>query len=302
MEKDRPLFRFLWKWKIATSSAIGIRFYGDRKYPGFTAYQRLLKLKKRGFVKYAFVQDDPSARAWTLTKKGLKTIVPSLGLLKEEGSGSENIHHDLWVQAAHLGENLDRDDENIDQFTEQELRRLDMSAYPDWVPQKKLHRPDGYWRVSIGEQKKIVALEVELSRKTSSDYRFVSDYYARSGTISRVIWVVESASFVDRIRIALGSANPEKIGMHFFFLREGLRDNGWDCRCIRGENSGRKFREIMNFIEQNQLKTGSIPAPNQGFVAAILDTRVRRMNLDTSDKASNNSHLLLNAPHSSPIT
>ena len=302
LENDRPMLLFLWKWKIATSSALGLRFYGDRKNPPSAAYQRLLRLKKRGFVKFAFAQEEPGARVWTLTKKGFKIVKPSLGPLKQDGCESENIYHDLWVQAAHLGEHLDHDAENVEQFTEQELRRLEPEIYPDWVPKKTLHRPDGYWRISLGMEKKVVAVEVELSRKASSDYRFVSDFYARGGIVSRVIWVVESVPFIDRIRKALGSANPEKIGMHFFFLRKDLESAGWECLCVRGENTGRKFHEIVNFTEQNQAETNLRPTRNRSFIAAILDTRVRRMNLGTSGKPQDSSNLLLSTPLSTQIT
>ena len=69
-DKDFPILRFLWKWKIATTAMLGLRFYNSDKSSGI--YQRLVRLEAANFIQSR--ADKFGKRfVWMLTTKGFCT-------------------------------------------------------------------------------------------------------------------------------------------------------------------------------------------------------------------------------------
>src|SRR5690606_11099436 len=101
LERDIPILKVLWLWKAAPTGVLAVRFYGDKKAIGL--YRRIKRLEKAGLV-----QLRPGQRGfhfvWTLTTAGFKLVKPYLPDLRDDGFKSENLGHDLLVNAVHWGD------------------------------------------------------------------------------------------------------------------------------------------------------------------------------------------------------
>ena len=108
--------------------------------------------------------------------------------------------------------------------TEQQLRRLDRSELPSWLPKRLTHRPDGYWRLPTMNGHRIIALEMECSGKGQRPYVSAGEFYNRSAEIDSVLWIVQDAGVAARI-----------------------------VRVFQGCHAG--FRDIHNFVRLGDFKS-----------------------------------------------
>jgi hypothetical protein len=137
------ILKFIWKWKVVSTSAVYYRFLPLYKWAAATTYKRLLKLEKRNYISLKFIE-SPGYFLWSVTRLGLNSIIDELPPLREQGFESEAPRHDLLVLAAHYGNWLPTNTANdVAFFTEQELRRQDQETFLDWMPSVNSHRPDG---------------------------------------------------------------------------------------------------------------------------------------------------------------
>jgi predicted transcriptional regulator len=114
--KEFRIMKYIWRWKVATTAALTARFYPDYHWDTMTTYWKLWRLKKRGLV--TIVQTNLAQEyVWALTTAGFKVLLPDMPSLKEKGFASENVAHDLMVQAAHLGDYLPRGSARISVIT-----------------------------------------------------------------------------------------------------------------------------------------------------------------------------------------
>ncbi|MBP9708666.1 MAG: hypothetical protein KBD78_13590 [Oligoflexales bacterium] len=225
-----------------------------------TAYKRLQNLKKRGLI---CLQSDKAGEIspWTLTKKGFESIKSLLPDLAEEGFQSETLIHDHLVTVIHLGEWLRAYPEACELITEQELRRLHPEHYPDWVPQSKVHRPDGYW--FLGGNENVIALELEISRKQQDLYISICQFYKKQPQVSMVVWVVNNKSQA----LGLHSLFEEwgAKDQHQFILLSSIENLGWNAPIEIGSKSGKTLSQIL---VKNDSKT------HQNFdFSILLDSR-----------------------------
>ena len=281
-----PILLFLWRWKVATTSAIYLRFVPDFKWARFTSYTRMLRLKRKGFVDFKY-SDNCSYQVWTLTHKGFKAISNKLPQLREEGYLSENIEHDVYVMAAQNGNWIARHSAaDVKNITEQELRRYSIESLPNYVPNVLEHKPDGYWVFGRDVSRKIISLEVEVNRKSSEDYFSVGDFYNTSPQITSVIWIVQSQSLANKIV----AAASQKLGLyrdiHNFILLTDFIELGWDAVIFYGRHAQLKMREFLN--SQRVKQTGNEPETDRKHVSGleILDSRVTRYKSNTCEKTS----------------
>lgn len=278
-QKDRPILKFLWDWKIASTQVIALKFGVHMKYPGHGTYRRLAKLERLGFIQR--VADDKTySWVWSLKKRGFEAIRHSLPSLREEGFISECVRHDRLVQVAHLGPHLLHDCENVNRFTEQQLRRFNIESFPAWVPNNTKHRPDGYWRIPTATGPSVVGLEVEVSRKMASEYAKIGAFYNRTRSVSRVLWIAPSISICQAILKSLNSGEENHRRVHSFFLLRDLQRHGWEMRCVVGENVEEKYAD---FLQPAQWEMSGKPAGNgwEKFPAKpFLESRISAVNLD----------------------
>lgn len=239
---DVAIIDFLWKWKLATTSMLGLRF-GDGTQ-SIAIYRRLIRLSRANLI--TVTSDQPGrCFAWVLTGNGF--IVARRNLeLAEVGYKSEKQRHDLLVTAFHLGQSILPHDAEIEVFTEQQMRRLAVDDYPEWMPQTTRHRPDGYWLVNRGEKMpRVVALEVELSRKQYSDYLDTRKFYMAWKRIYRVIWLVPKATDAKRLAKKLAEEPEATDSYHDFVTLWDFLERGWHATIICGHEKGQRVVDLL---------------------------------------------------------
>ena len=245
-DRDIPMLRFLWRWKVVTTRALHAKFFASASLP--TAYQRLLRLEQAGVIKC--VCDERAVEFhWTLAKKGFDAIRSKLSALREEGFGVEHVRHDALVTALHLGEWMIERPEGVRLVSEQQLRRYTTASLPTWIPSPEIHRPDGYWGLPSGDKIVPVALEVELNQKSESVYQAVGDYYREEDSIPRVFWMVELESQARSIQKQIAKSVSHRGDIHSFVVLTDFRKHQWSSPICCGPDRGKTFREsLLQFV------------------------------------------------------
>ena len=279
--KDFEILLFLWRWKVSTTSAIYIRFRPTYHWTPFTAYQRLLKLSKKKLIEAKLI-DARTFAVWTLTKNGFLAIREKLPLLREEGYASEAPEHDIHVLAAQFGEWLPKGTVNdVAFFTEQELRRQTPETLFDWIPPLTMHRPDGYWYFPNSKPKSLIALEVEINRKSFEAYKGLANFYNKYRVIESVLWIVQSASLARKIVESAHGGLIEYRDVHNFILFDDFIEQGWSAEIFSGFAKRSTMRLFLTEYRLNQVETKPKPNINHGLVSLILDPRHRRFKTST---------------------
>lgn len=261
-DRDLPLLDFLWRWKVATTSALAVRFFPHVSMA--TAYNRISWLRRHGLIQYR--SDTRSNKyVWMLSPKGYAIVKPALPPLQAEGYASENIAHDLIASAVQLADWLKATPAHAELYSEQELRRVRMDCYPDWVPQSALHRPDGYWRIKAGGYYRTIALEIETGHKSPIEYELVADRYANLKMVTRVLWMVKGHSLARTIHGHLLKGVNGRVNIHNMAVIGDFIQYGWRAPILAGPDEGKDIAFLLNCrpVERASPAT-SIP---------LLDTR-----------------------------
>lgn len=127
-EKDMPVLKFIWCWKLATTACVFRRFWPKFRWTYSNPHYRLWALRRRGLITAIF-NDRHGGKVWCLTQAGFNAIRTNLPLLVEEGFAPEYVGHDLLVQAVHIGEWLPLlTTSDVGFVTEQQLRCIHPSS------------------------------------------------------------------------------------------------------------------------------------------------------------------------------
>jgi len=242
--RDLRVLEFLWRWKLASTSAIGAKFFNLNLK---NAYNRLNDLERAEVVE---IRSDEKLKrfAWAITQKGFKAIRDELPALREEGFRSEHIHHDFLVTAFHLGDWLVSIPEGAKLFSEQQLRRLLIDDYPAWIPKTEIHRPDGYWGLPGSDKIVPVALEVEIHRKGPASYEVLGEFYSDQNEIFRVIWLVPSVAAARRIQSKFRQTTTIRNNIHNFILIPNFVNHGWLCPIVLGPETGKTLSDFLHSV------------------------------------------------------
>lgn len=244
--ENTEILVFLWKWKYATSSLIKQMLFPNLSR--HTMWKKLNKLERAGFID---CQHDIEQNyfAWTLTKKGLLTLYEVRPHLKDdavqEGSGSEYPRHDVLATAFHIGDFAFVKPASIELVSEQEMRRIQHSKLPDWVPPTGIHRPDGYTVIRHKGLQTIIAVEMEMSQKNEEAYARVFRFYYERADIHTVLWVVQSKKHMEKMQSIMASHRilyPEK---HNFILFDDFLVSQWNAKILSGTQTGMTIREYI---------------------------------------------------------
>lgn len=272
---ELPILQFLWRVKVASTSALFLRFEKEFSWREHTAYKRLMILRKKGCVDTKS-DDSGTFKVWTLTAKGFRAIRHKLLALKEEGFGSESLAHDLHVLAAHYGEWISKSEAQDVRFvTEQELRRIDSSDLPAWARGLQSHKPDGVWYFPDTRNRNLVALEVELSRKRPSEYETLGVFYSEEASVHAVLWIVQSKSLAKSMRSAFEAKTTNFRDIHNFVLIDDLKNSGWASKIIAGPNENQSIHNFLENMRHNHPVTTPSPTHLYGYAERILDFRIK---------------------------
>lgn len=270
-ESDIQLLCYLWKWKLATTSAIATAIYRGRNT--LSVYRRLYTLQKGGMIQ-SLASRDGLSFVWTLDRNGFSLIEELLPQLESHGYRSEHIGHDFLVTAIHQGEWVTGIPAGYDVFTEQELRRFKFENYPSWVPKTTTHRPDGWWLIQDGSDTKKFALEVELSVKSPSEYARLGLFYDEKIQTDGVIWLVRDNSEAAYVRRHLLSGLAAPKDLHSFILRNVFLEYQWQAPFALGHHKGQSLQSILKSSGGTKVD----PLMTSGNSMVLLDTRKKPIN------------------------
>jgi len=267
--EDLLCLQLLWKWKLLSTAALHLAVY-NRSSIG-TTYNRLNKLERSKLIT-GTASKIGNSFVWHLRDQGFQLIQDSIPPLAEFGYKSENKEHDFWVTAIHLGDWLTQAPVNCALFSEQQLRRLARDQYPHWVPKANEHRPDGWWTIGANQssERSLIALEVELSRKSPIEYRSVGEFYSTDVLPLQVIWVVRNESDINYIHRNISSGSKSDAREQSYLVLSHYLEHQWQSKIQVGKNKGISLSEI--------LSASVVPDYVHGHSSALLDTRKKRVN------------------------
>lgn len=250
---DIKCLKFIWQWKLCTTALLKHAIYQEKSY--YRAYRRLRDLAQAKLIT-ALMSTDGNSFVWSLTEKGFALLEDHLPERESNGFRSENRDHDFWVTAIHLGEWLAGVPKNCDLISEQQLRHYKMSEYPEWVPRTSSHRPDGWWNIDLGKmsQQNLVALEVELSRKTPMRYKDVGLYYSKTVKPYQVIWVVANHKDMNFIDGAIKEASLSRGEEQSFLSIDQYIQYQWQSQIEKGKNQGKTLLDILGKSQEISKK------------------------------------------------
>jgi hypothetical protein len=250
--RDADLFTLLWKHKILTTRAIWLGVFQNASLK--TCYERLLKLRKSNYIRRVSISDN--GYAWSLSVNGFNVLKAQLPEFKVPGYGSESPLHDLLVPIAAYSDFWPNSPRDMFFLTEEEIKRLPLEALPQWFPIDLIRRPDGIWNIKSGQERILVALEVETSIKAVLKYETIARQYQDSESISRVIWIVPTLNFAETIF----STFKKRVGFagfkHEFVFLSDLIIHGWNAKISLGSNKFRSLSDLFNLPVGNESVLG----------------------------------------------
>lgn len=269
---DQALLNSLWRWKLLTTSLIHQAIYKTRSVE--MCYRRLLKLEKQKFIE-SYSSLSREMTVWQLTDKGYQILDFDDKELDHSGFRSENPEHDYWVTAIQLGAWMDAKPSHVDFFTEQEIRRYSTASFPKWVPHTKQHRPDGWFKLDLSQpnDKSLIALEVEFSKKAPVSYSDVAKFYSSSILIQQVLWFVRTKRDAEYIFEHLKSGSDTKANEHSFILIDHFIQSQYQAQVQLGKDLGKSLKEI--------LKISNTDVVSSPMAHRLLDIRKYPINPNT---------------------
>lgn len=243
-DRDLLIFKFLWKWKAVSTRAIAKKFFPDAT--PYSAYIRLTRLHKVGFIEPIQVEKK-GQEVWALSKKGYLKIRPRMVELSVDGFKSENYYHDYMATAFHLGEWLTDQPKSAQTFSEQQLRRIPLELWPNWIPQSNTHRPDGYSHFANSNKNYTAAFEAELSAKGLARYERTIAFYDGQAEIHFVFWLVDSIGIYNLIARAFEKYHGREWQKHHFILLGDFRQKGWTSLFFGGQYKGKSLAGILGY-------------------------------------------------------
>lgn len=256
-ERDIRIFKSLWKWKLISTVGLSVKFFPEARVQ--TAYRRLLSLASSGYLRFVQVTHT-TGEGWTLTPKSYKLIRHLLGELKVDGYKSEYPHHDRLVTALHLGDWLVRQPEYTQTFSEQQLRRIPVELWDDWLPKSDSHRPDGYSLLFYGEKEIVVAFEVELWLKSKSRYESLVAFYDIHTSIDTVLWLVDSKVTLNSLKRTFESFQIREMSKHNFILLADFQKLGWRAPIVAGKHIRKGISDLLLHLPHTRATLGPHPS------------------------------------------
>ncbi|MBC7421114.1 MAG: hypothetical protein H7328_10335 [Bdellovibrio sp.] len=228
-ERDCRILNYLWRWKVASTASVHEMI--NRPSSEYSTYKILFKLEGAGFVISQFDYAG-NFSVWTLSKQGFLIVKSKLPELSDDSFSSDHFEHDRLAQAFHLGEWATHQFPIVEFFTRQEIQRIDVMDYPDWVSKSKEHQPDGYTRVTGSKMTRVFSFEVELFARRESKYETMLQFYKYARSLARVYWLIDSPETKEQILKAKATVNDESFNYHVFVDLSDFLKNGWDAVIV----------------------------------------------------------------------
>lgn len=244
--KLKDLLLFVFKNKVVTTRAIWSFFYRDSTLE--SCYRKVLKFNKKQFIKEITV--DGNGTAWGLGANGFKFIKDILPEFDLNGYGSQSVVHDLIVATIGNQFNYYQHMNLVDAIFEEELGRFSVEHLPEWVPYDLSRRPDFILRIHDKTSSMLTAIEVELSAKSTENYKLILEDYQNSEVINYNIWILRSHSQVSKFNTEFEKL-VKKGKFQFLLLKDVIYD-GWNAKIKLGTCVGKSLNQLL-FNSNNQM-------------------------------------------------
>lgn len=254
--KDRDALYFLWRHRIATFRGLKTVFYPELSNE--QAYYHLRRLRRGQYVRVEKA-DGTRNKVWCLDQRGFRYLVSvSLPELKVKTYKPQRAYHDLMASAVLLGHWAIKQPSNVKLLSEQEMVALELVELPRELRKEREHQPDGIWIFNSGGTSKAIALEVELSGKSSERYEQICSFYTSQIFFENIIWIVECKSLAQKILECSRRHGIPREGIHLFILQKTFEELGWDSTFLN-ESMGSK--SLGNVLTQMAGLGNRIAAP-----------------------------------------
>ena len=277
-KRDGAILMFLWRHKIATFQSLKTIFCPFDMVDSF--YKRLWLLKRGGYVLNEKITGT-SDKVWLLGRRGFEYLSANRlpGDLVTKMYKPHWQYHDLVTMAALLGNWHTTKPNNVEIVAEQELANTYIQQLPSHLKKSMEHRPDGLWIYSSGNDHRAIALEVELTAKSSPRYEKICAFYSAEAFFDNVLWIVSSKSLGLRILEASRFYKDARERLHLFIDVEDFKTNLWNSSIMNKSMAGvtmanvlrKKAMPVARQVEQNGLKVArrgveaELKGKNQNF-------------------------------------
>ena len=241
-EKDLQILRSIFKWKILPASTCKLLCSPSENPRSFE--KRIERLLTRRMLQR--IDHIGKLRVLQLSQEGFIRFKNDIDGLKEDGYASELVWHDFLTVAFQLGIWAAGKPRGVDLITEQELRRYFKHDLPHWLPNVDSHRPDGFTRFKTDSSMRMMAYEVEMSRKTIDRYDSVAQYYSRTPQVEYILWLVKDPAIMTAIQKCVTNDDSSRLGAHHFILFDDFKDKFWDAKFVAGHKRGTTLIQLMS--------------------------------------------------------
>lgn len=224
-DRDKEILLFLWRHRISTLAAIRAVFF-----PNGTNDEAYLTMRRLRWGSYVDMlkMDGTNKRVFCLHQRGYKYLVANcLPELRTKGFRPQSQYHDLFVAAVLLGRWARNRPRNVRLVSEQEMTSTVVEEIPADVRKTMDRTPDGLWIFSTATDSRAIALEVEISPKSTVRYEEICASYTSQIFFEHVVWIVADKALAHRILSASRKHGIPRDGQHLFILQKDFEKNEW---------------------------------------------------------------------------
>ena len=265
-ERDVRILAFVWRHRLSTFRLLKEMHFSELSHG--TAYNRCRRLRDAGYLRTDFL-DGTRSTLWCLGERGFRFLETNeLPELKVNSYKPQSKAHDLLAFATLLGDWRTERPKTVRIFSEQEIACLHLDELPSSSADSERRIPDGIWLFEDERERKAVALEVELTAKSTDRYQRICLTYSSTHFYTNVVWVVPRSTLAERILKVAGASDFAR-KQHLFIKTKDIEERGWHATFL---NVDRRTQTLGMFLRtQIQFSNAS---PVNAPINALIKTPV----------------------------
>lgn len=246
--QDVKVFQFLWRWKLATPILL-FEVLNTEKITFRRFWKKLRRLVREGYLETESGFLDEDITLYRLSKKGFLHFMKSTDYMPEKRFKPQAIYHDYLATCFNLMTSFRSNNAEIQHWTEYEATVNEVGNFPEWVPGRKEHIPDGYSLITNKKETSLIAFEIEISQKSQDRYlKILSFFGGAKSEYDFVFWLVFSKRLAEKILASKRGPDYMDLSKHQFFLLDDFIKSGWNTKCFLGTTKGKTLSEIYHVL------------------------------------------------------
>ena len=216
-EKDIEFFFYLHSVKASRRDQVGRDIYPHLKK--WALYKRLRMLEKEGLIQGIVPMDSQEKKVYSITKKAFNKYLLE-GKVKKKEFKSYAFKHDMRL--VDIRYKLLKC-KTVTNFVLENSLQTWPSSYFDWdiKPYLRCHS-DAIVEITVDGDSAILALEYELTSKSTIRYQELITQYYWEYSIPVVLYIAESSQTLDKVMGVEKKLDKEKRGKFFYTTFENL--------------------------------------------------------------------------------